>query len=201
MALVDLNEGSGCGFRRLRTGIPIDCGQHSDDRGQRLPSTALGAHSAVSVSSLPPACEIFLVVCAGCRRRGRGGARCGTRRSRTASAIVGSTITSCPLIDRGADWSRSSSPRPCRSSTIFEQVAALLRGRRRQPQSSRIRSSTRARLLRRRRVDTVHRRVPGQQCVEQAWHAMVEHRSIVTACLVVRARRQASCTCPCRFCR
>ena len=32
----------------------------------------------------------------------------------------------------------------------FEQVAALLRGQRRQPQSSRIRSSTRARLLRRR---------------------------------------------------
>jgi hypothetical protein len=30
-----------CGFRRLRTGVPIDCGQHSDDRGQRLPRNDL----------------------------------------------------------------------------------------------------------------------------------------------------------------
>jgi hypothetical protein len=29
-----------CGFRRMRTVIPIDCGQRSGDRGQRLPSTA-----------------------------------------------------------------------------------------------------------------------------------------------------------------
>ena len=37
---------------RLRTAIPIDRGQRSGDRGQRLPSTASRAHSAVSVSSL-----------------------------------------------------------------------------------------------------------------------------------------------------
>jgi hypothetical protein len=37
---------------RLRTVIPIDRGQRSGDRGQRLPSTASRAHSAVSVSSL-----------------------------------------------------------------------------------------------------------------------------------------------------
>jgi hypothetical protein len=36
---------------RLRTAIPIDRGQRSGDRGQRLPSTASRAHSAVSVSS------------------------------------------------------------------------------------------------------------------------------------------------------
>jgi hypothetical protein len=41
-----------CGFRRMRTVIPIDCGQRSGDRGQRFPSTASRAHSAVSVSSL-----------------------------------------------------------------------------------------------------------------------------------------------------
>jgi hypothetical protein len=29
-----------CGFRRRRPVIPIDCGQHSDDRGQALRSTA-----------------------------------------------------------------------------------------------------------------------------------------------------------------
>jgi hypothetical protein len=31
----------------MRTVIPIDCGQRSGDRGQRLPSTASWAHSAV----------------------------------------------------------------------------------------------------------------------------------------------------------
>src|ERR1700683_4825021 len=40
-----------CGFRRMRTVIPIDRGQRFGDRGQRLPSTASRAHSAVSVSS------------------------------------------------------------------------------------------------------------------------------------------------------
>jgi hypothetical protein len=30
---------TGCGFRRRRAGVPIEGGQHSDDRGQALPST------------------------------------------------------------------------------------------------------------------------------------------------------------------
>jgi hypothetical protein len=33
-------RGADCGFRRRRTVIPIDCGHHSDDRGQALPSTS-----------------------------------------------------------------------------------------------------------------------------------------------------------------
>jgi hypothetical protein len=79
---------------RLRTAIPIDRGQRSGDRGQRLPSTALRAHSALSVSSFPRLPEFS----GGLRRVSPSRARrCAvwTRRSRTASAIVGSTITSC----------------------------------------------------------------------------------------------------------
>jgi hypothetical protein len=79
---------------RLRTAIPIDRGQRSGDRGQWLPSTALRAHSAVSVSSFPR----LGAFSGGLRRVSPSRARrCAvwTRRSRTASAIVGSTITSC----------------------------------------------------------------------------------------------------------
>jgi len=43
---------------RLRTAIPIDRGQRSGDRGQRLPSTASRAHSAVSVSSFSRLCTM-----------------------------------------------------------------------------------------------------------------------------------------------
>jgi hypothetical protein len=79
---------------RMRTAIPIDRGQRSGDRGQRLPSTASRAHSAVSVSSFPHLPDFS----GGLRRvspsRARRCAVC-TRRSRTASAIVGSTIISC----------------------------------------------------------------------------------------------------------
>jgi len=39
---------SSCGLRRMRTVIPIECGQRSGDRGQLLPSTALRAHSTSS---------------------------------------------------------------------------------------------------------------------------------------------------------
>ena len=79
---------------RLRTAIPIDRGQRSGDRGQLLPSTALRAHSALSVSSFPRLPEFS----GGLRRVSPSRARrCAvwTRRSRTASAIVGSMITSC----------------------------------------------------------------------------------------------------------
>src|SRR6266852_3560778 len=78
----------------LRTVIPIDRGQRSGDRGQHVPSTASRAHSAVSVSSVPRLRDFS----GGLRKvspsRARRCAVC-TRRSRTASAIVGSTITSC----------------------------------------------------------------------------------------------------------
>ena len=79
---------------RMRTAIPIDRGQRSGDRGQWLPSTALRAHSAVSVSSFPR----LGAFSGGLRRVSPSRARrCAvwTRRSRTASAIVGSMITSC----------------------------------------------------------------------------------------------------------
>jgi hypothetical protein len=77
---------------RMRTAIPIECGQRSGDRGQWLPSTALRAHSAVSVSSFPR----LVAFSGGLRRVSPSSARrCAvwTRRSRTASAIVGSPNT------------------------------------------------------------------------------------------------------------
>jgi hypothetical protein len=103
---------------RLRTAIPIDRGQRSGDRGQRLPSTALRAHSAVSVSSFPR----LAVFSGGLRRVSPSRARrCAvwTRRSRTASAIL------VPVID-GELTGHNRRAAAVAIVDDFEQVAALL---------------------------------------------------------------------------
>ena len=64
----------------------------------------------------------------------------------------------------------------------FAQVAALLRGQRRQPPVVEDQKLDTGEALEEECIPAIA--ACQRQCVEQAWHAMVEHRSIVTACLV-----------------
>src|SRR5271163_2500580 len=64
----------------------------------------------------------------------------------------------------------------------FEQVAALLRGQRRQPPVVEDQKLDTGEALEQACIASIAARQ--RKCVEQAWHAIVEHRSIVTACLV-----------------
>src|SRR5271169_1946989 len=68
-------------------------------------------------------------------------------------------------------------PQPWRSSTISSRSRPCCEVSGASPQSSRIRSSTRAAY-----IPSVAARQC--KCVEQAWYPIIEHRSIITACLV-----------------
>jgi hypothetical protein len=64
----------------------------------------------------------------------------------------------------------------------FEQVAALLRGQRRQPPVIEDQEFDTGEALEEAYIPSIAARQC--KCVEQAWYAIVEHRSIITACLV-----------------
>src|SRR6266536_2916177 len=80
-----------CGFRGLRTPVPIDGGQRSDDRGQPLPSTVSWGHGAGFASRPDCLAANFRMLSPFKIRRW---ALC-TSRSRMASAMVGLPISSC----------------------------------------------------------------------------------------------------------
>ena len=73
-------------------------------------------------------------------------------------------------------------PRPSPIVDDFEQVAALLRGQRRQPPVVEDQKLDTGEALQEAYIPSIA--ACQSKCVEQAWHAIVEHRSIVTACLV-----------------
>src|SRR4029077_16387375 len=133
-----------------------------------------------SKSVLMLTCRIFPVVCAGSRRRGQGGARCA-RGDRGRHRRL-SDRRSPRASDRGGvDWSQSSSGS---------------HGDRRRFRAGRgpaARSVAPAPSHRGSEVDTgealEEAYIPSvaarqYKCIEQAWHAIIEHRSIITACLV-----------------
>jgi len=64
----------------------------------------------------------------------------------------------------------------------FEQISALLRRQRRQPPVVEDQKLDAGEALEQAYIASIA--ACPRKCVEQAWHAMVEHRSIVTACLV-----------------
>ena len=64
----------------------------------------------------------------------------------------------------------------------FEQVAALLRGQWRQPPVIEDQKLDTGEALEEAYIPSVAARQC--KCVEQAWYAIIEHRSIITACLV-----------------
>jgi len=70
----------------------------------------------------------------------------------------------------------------------FEQVATLLRGQRRQPPIVEDQKLNTGEALEQAYIASIAARQ--RQGIEQAWYAMIEHRSIVTACLVAERAGQ-----------
>ena len=84
-------------------------------------------------------------------------------------------------------------PRPWRSSIDFEQVAALLRGQRRQAPVVEDQQLDTGEALEEAWIASIAARQ--RQCIEQAWHAIVEHRSIVSAGLLSECAGEPALAC------